>query len=193
MHAERERSYQSNPGPKGESARIRANTHTQTVYNEKMNSNALICICFFFISSVACPVSRGAGQILRACQERTTATHAALPRLVSTRQLCMFLGFQASFHTLRSEGVSLYTSKTKGSSRLLLCSISSSGHTSSARSEWIKVRPMTRLLLSVCSTAKLLFFCTCTQSRSHLLSAAFISIPVVHLKKERRAQIRVIK
>ncbi|KAK1793733.1 hypothetical protein P4O66_001470, partial [Electrophorus voltai] len=35
---------------------------------------------------VACSVSRGAGQILRACQKRTTVTHAALPRLVGTRQ-----------------------------------------------------------------------------------------------------------
>lgn len=121
----------------------------------KNELNVLTFIFFFFffcISSVACPVSRGAGQILRVGQERTTATHAALPRLVSTRQLCMFLGFQASSHTFRLEGVywasvilqpaHFLPSRILESNGLLLCSVSSSGHVSSAGCERFAVEPM---------------------------------------------------
>lgn len=48
----------------------------------------------FVLFAVARPIAGGAGQVLRAGQERATAPHAALPRLVSTRQLCKFLSLQ---------------------------------------------------------------------------------------------------
>lgn len=51
-------------------------------------------LCLVSRSAVARPIEGGAGQVLRAGQERATAPHAAVPRLVSTRQLCKFLSLQ---------------------------------------------------------------------------------------------------
>lgn len=54
----------------------------------------LFFLCLVSHFAVARPIAGGAGQVLRAGQERTTAPHAAVPRLVSTRQLCKFLSLQ---------------------------------------------------------------------------------------------------
>lgn len=56
----------------------------------------MVKIFLFLVShfAVARPIAGGAGQVLRAGQERATAPHAAVPRLVSTRQLCKFLSLQ---------------------------------------------------------------------------------------------------
>lgn len=62
------------------------------VHVENLSPSSFLCLVSRL--TVARPIAGGAGQVLRAGQERATAPHAAVPGLVSTRQLCKFLSLQ---------------------------------------------------------------------------------------------------
>lgn len=69
--------------------------HLKVFFECLLKSEKSVVFCLLSVLfAVARPIAGGAGQVLRAGQERATAPHAAVPRLVSTRQLCKFLSLQ---------------------------------------------------------------------------------------------------
>lgn len=109
-------------------------------------------LCLVSHFAVARPIAGGAGQVLRAGQERATAPHAAVPRLVSTRQLCKFLSLQVvtAFSFPRSLGdttrTSSYTAQISLSCfKLLLGSFCSDMHRFSSLLASFGIVKLTRL------------------------------------------------
>lgn len=92
VYTEGKRRHQPDPWAEG---KIRAGFQQRRTRSDDWSPkptylNVLLCV----VPAVARPITGGAGQVLRAGQERATASHAAVPGLVSTRQLCKFLSLQ---------------------------------------------------------------------------------------------------
>lgn len=91
MHTEGKCCHQPDPGAEGKSA---ADLFQSFEDLDLTGQNREPKSVFTFFVPVARLITGGAGKVLRTGKERTTAPHAAVPRLVSTRQLCKFLSFQ---------------------------------------------------------------------------------------------------